>query len=388
MPHYFAMPKLGMDMTEGRIAAWLADEGSWIKAGQPLLEIETDKATNELEAPVNGRLARIIHAAGDQVACGTIIAVFLDENEAMPAVIPQSLTEYETDTSESVNENGSEMGKRNLAPAPGQRISIAPSARKLADELGVDLTEVEFTGDHINRADVQRAFDRKKTQPVSPDLEKIVKPLLGIRKVTAERMLASANATARVALNISVDAGALMDRRKASDPKVSYNVLIAKAVSVALRKYPYMNARLSGDEIWEFITVNIGIAVQTEQGLYVPVLRDVDRKQIGNLQSEYLSLVERVKSGKSTSSDLTGGTFTISNLGEEHIESFVPVINLPECAILGVGAILPRPVVENANVVIRNMMKLTLVFDHRLVDGKPAGKFLYEIKEILEKNDY
>jgi pyruvate dehydrogenase E2 component (dihydrolipoamide acetyltransferase) len=128
--------------------------------------------------------------------------------------------------------------------------------------------------------------------------------------------------------------------------------------------------------------------VQTEQGLYVPVLHDVDRKQIGNLQAEYLSLVERVKSGKSTSADLTGGTFTISNLGEENIESFMPVINLPECAILGVGAILPRPVVENANVVIRNMMKLTLVFDHRLVDGKPAGRFLYEIKEIIEKNDY
>jgi pyruvate dehydrogenase E2 component (dihydrolipoamide acetyltransferase) len=249
MPYYFAMPKLGMDMTEGRIAAWLADEGSWIKAGQPLLEIETDKATNELEAPVSAKLARIVHPAGDQVACGTIIAVFLDENEAMPAVIPQSLAENETATSEAVEAHEPQMQKQDLAPAPGQRISIAPSARKLADELGVDLAEVEFTGGHISRADVQRAFESRKTQLVSPELERIVKPLLGIRKVTAERMLASVSATARVALNISIDAGALMDRREASNPKVSYNVLIAKAVSIALSKYPYMNAHLSGDEI-------------------------------------------------------------------------------------------------------------------------------------------
>ncbi len=388
MPHYFTMPKLGMDMTEGRIAAWLAGEGSWVKAGQPFLEIETDKATNELEAPVSGKLARIVHPAGEQVACGTIIAVFLDENEAMPVVIPQSLAENETATSEAIIEEGPQKEKPEIAPVAGQRFSVTPSARKMAEELGVDLTEVEFAGGHISRADVQRAFERRNSLPVSSELERIIKPLLGIRKVTAERMLASVNATARVALNLSVDASALSARREASGRQISYNVLIAKAVSVALRKYPYMNARLSRDEIWEFRTINIGIAVQTEQGLYVPVLREVDRKEIDSLQAEYLALVDRAKSGKLTSADLSGGTFTISNLGEEHIESFVPVINLPECAILGVGAIQPKPVVEDANVVIRNMMMLTLVFDHRLVDGKPAGRFLNEIKEILEKNDY
>jgi len=389
MANFFTMPKLGIDMTEGRIVNWMVKEGSLVKKGELILEVETDKAANEIESPVDGRLAKIVHKAGDQVACNTVIAVFLDEKEDMPASIPQMLGEFSS--AGNIEESNHQVQEVKQVPAVKHRISVTPSAKKMAQELGIDLAAVVSENEYISREDVQRAYDRKKPQVSKPELNVTRKPLTGIRKITAERMSRSANTTAQVALNLSVDASALIARREAEETngrKISFNVLLAKAVSDALKVFPYMNSRLVDDEIWEIGQINIGIAVDTERGLYVPVLRDVECKNIEQLNDEYLSLVERAQSGKLNVEELEGGSFTITNLGEEHIESFAPVINLPECAILGVGMIMPKPVVENGVVVIKNMLALTLVFDHRLVDGRPAGKFLRKIKEIIENNNF
>jgi pyruvate dehydrogenase E2 component (dihydrolipoamide acetyltransferase) len=198
----------------------------------------------------------------------------------------------------------------------------------------------------------------------------------------------SARSVARVGLTLEADVAALIDwrgRLEAEGTKVSYNVLLAKLVAAALREFPYMNAQLVDDQaILEVDDVNIGIAVEAERGLLVPVLVQVDTKEVTALQDEYAALTERASSGKSTVADLEGGTFTITNLGSLEIEQFMPVINVPECAILGVGAIVKKPAVVDDQIEIRPVMSLTLAFDHRLVDGAPAAKFLQRVKHLIE----
>ncbi len=255
----------------------------------------------------------------------------------------------------------------------------------------MDITKVTPSGNQIRREDVERAYQNvqnQKTAPRDPVPEVTKKPYAGIRKLTGEHMAQSVHTTARVALTLDVNAEKLINRRRSLEftvGKISFNVLIAQAAAKALKEYPTMNSRLVEDEIWEMGNVNIGIAVDTERGLMVPVLKNVDQKTVEVLHREFSQLAERAMAGKATPQDLEGGTFTITNLGAQEIESFVPVINLPECAILAVGAIMPKAVVMDEIVTACKMMSLTLVFDHRLVDGSMAAKFLQRIKHLLEE---
>lgn len=392
MATFFAMPKLGLNMTEGRIVSWLVKEGALVKPGQPILEIETDKATNEVEAPVSGSIGKILHKEGDDVPCNGVLAVILAEGENLPAVIPSMIGEDVAPTAEvaaKMEAQQSQPGMDAHKPAVGGRISISPSAKKLAAELGVDISKVVPTGNQVRREDIERAYTEMKGQPgVEPALNIIKKPFTGIRKLTGEHMAQSAHTTARVALNLEVNSEKLLTRRKTLEAalgKVSYNVLIAETVARALNEFLYMNSRLSGDEIWEMSDINIGIAVDTERGLLVPVVKNADKKSIETLHQEFSGLAERALAGKSTPQDLESGTFTITNLGAQEIESFVPVINLPECAILAVGAIMAKAVALGETVAVRRMMTLTLVFDHRIVDGAAAARFLQRIKHLLEE---
>ena len=254
----------------------------------------------------------------------------------------------------------------------------------------MDISKVIPSGSQVRREDVERVYrEMKNKTPSAPSTDAVKKPFSGIRKLTGERMAQSVHTTARVALNLEVNAEKLAARRKSLEAtlgKVSYNILIAEAAGKALKEFPYMNSRLSGDEIWEMNAINIGIAVDTERGLLVPVVKDVVNKPIEVLHQEFSELAERALAGRSSPQDLEGGTFTITNLGAQEIESFVPVINLPECAILAVGAIMPKAVVVGDEVAVRKMMALTLVFDHRIVDGAAAAKFLQRIKHLLEEN--
>jgi pyruvate dehydrogenase E2 component (dihydrolipoamide acetyltransferase) len=282
----------------------------------------------------------------------------------------------------------------------------SPIAQKMAEEAGLDLRGVPASGPRgeITRGDVEQAISHRSASlniAVSeqkpsfslPQMEIAERsPLKGVRGVIADRMGTSARTTAHVTLLMDVDATDFAELREKL--KVSfecewgfapgYNDLLAKICSLALRQFPYLNARLNGEVIERLARINIGIAVDTEKGLYVPVIQDVDQKDLRTIGSEFRSLVEKVRGGTIGIDDLSGGTFTITNLGMYDVDGFTPVINLPEAAILGIGKITSKPVVRNDQIVVRKMLTLSLTFDHRLVDGAPAAKFLQFIKELIE----
>jgi pyruvate dehydrogenase E2 component (dihydrolipoamide acetyltransferase) len=303
-----------------------------------------------------------------------------------------------------------------LAAAP----KVTPVAQKLAGEAGIDLRAVSGTGPggRITREDVEKVVaaqaeaampapaapgapaaplptaPRPIPLPVADVVERL--PLKGVRAIIADRMGASVHTTARVTLLMEVDATEFVSVRERLKAKVSeawgyapgFNDLLAVMVAKALHNMPYMNARLAPDAIELLGHVNLGMAVDTERGLLVPVIRDADRKSLREFGAEFRELVDRARKGKSLPDDLTGGSFTITNLGMYDIEGFTPVINLPEAAILGVGRIIPkwvyRPESPSAPV-LRQMMTLSLVFDHRVVDGAPAARFLQYIKGLVEE---
>ncbi len=280
----------------------------------------------------------------------------------------------------------------------------SPVAQRMAASTGVDLRQISGTGPggKIMKEDVSRSVQPSGSVPVSlpvaaqilPAAEVVERiPLKGVRGVIAERMGSSVHTTARVTLMMEVDASELVTVRERLKARVSadwgfapgYNDLLASIVARALRKFPYMNARLASHAIEILGHVNVGMAVDTERGLLVPVIHDVDQKNLQQFGAEFRQMVERARNGRSLPDDLAGGTFTITNLGMYDIDAFTPVINLPECAILGVGRITSKPVVRDNDMVIRQMWTLSLVFDHRLVDGAPAARFLQYIKELIEE---
>ena len=295
-----------------------------------------------------------------------------------------------------------------LAAAP----KATPVAQRAAAAAGLDLHALAGSGPQgrITKEDVERAAAGKveltaqsptlKPVPTGPAValpeEEVAEriPLKGVRALIAERMGASVHTTARVTLVAEMDATefvALRERLKARVEKEwgfapGYNDLLAKVAAAALRKFPYMNARLAPDAIELMAHVNIGLAVETERGLLVPVVRDADRKSLRVFGQELRELVERARKARLLPDDLSGGTFTITNLGMYEIDAFTPVINLPEAAILGVGRITPKPVAAlDGTIVVRKMLTLSLVFDHRLVDGAPAARFLQHIKRLVEE---
>jgi len=276
-----------------------------------------------------------------------------------------------------------------------------PVAQRVASAAGLDLQAVTGSGPggRIVKEDVERAIKPEtaaapveaSSVPGPEVLERI--PLKGVRAIIADRMGTSVHTTARVTLVMEVDATQFVDARSRLKERVEkdwgfapgYNDLLAKVVAQALHKFPYMNARLAADAIELMAHINLGLAVDTGRGLLVPVIHDADRKGLHEFGDEFRKKVERARQGRSLPDDLSGGTFTITNLGMYDVDAFTPVINLPEAAILGVGRIAPKPVARGSSVEVRQMLTLSLVFDHRLVDGAPAARFLQYIKQVIEE---
>jgi pyruvate dehydrogenase E2 component (dihydrolipoamide acetyltransferase) len=328
-------------------------------------------------------------------------------------------------------EKGIDLATAGIVPTGGEGVRIAerdvlaylasapkatPVAQKLAAETGVDLRTVTGTGPggKITKEDVEQVVKAAAPVVSAPDERRMTKdetpsfvvgtssdvterlPLKGVRAIIADRMGTSVHTTARVTLMMEIDATEFVAVRERLKAKVSeawgfapgYNDLLAKMVANALRKFPAMNARLAPDAVELLARVNMGMAVDTERGLLVPVIRDADRKSLHQFGSEFREMVDRARKGRSLPDDLSGGTFTITNLGMYDVDAFTPVINLPEAAILGVGRIQPKWVYKPespAAPVLRQMWTLSLVFDHRLVDGAPAAKFLQYIKGLVEE---
>lgn len=377
------MPRLSDTMEEGVIIAWHKNVGDRVERGEVIAEIETDKAIMELEAYDEGVLERRLAAEGDRVPIGIPIAVIGDgsgaSTEPAPAPAPAA--------------------PATAAPAPAARPKASPLARKIAAEHGVDLATVNGSGPggRIIRKDVQSGLETVRPAetsvaptPVEADFDEV--PLTTLQRVAAKRLTESKQNAPHFYLTAAVDATALLafresvnDTLRAADgPKVSVNDFIVRAAASALRSNPGVNVSFGGDTLRRHHNVHIGIAVAVEAGLVVPVVCDADRKSVSQIAAEAKEKAERARIGKLRADEMSGGTFTISNLGMYGIEQFAAVINPPEAAILAVGAATEELRLINGEVAARRIMRLTLSADHRAIDGATGAAFLRDLTALLE----
>ena len=406
MPFEVVMPRLGWNMEKGTLVKWSKQDGEHIQAGEILFVVEADKATQEVEALESGvlRIPPGSPPPGSEVPVGTLLGYLLRPGEEVPSGTLSAEIAAPVAASAPTPEAAEVPAAVSPARSAAKEPHISPRARRVAEELGIEWKSLKGsgrTGRIVERDIRQAAAYPPAPVPAAPVIPAfgntapgdVPMPMTFVRRLVAERMAASAQTAAAVTLVTEADATELVLMRKQltadpSQPRPSYNDLLAKLVAQALVEHPAVNARLEGDAIVQSETVNMGLAVDTERGLLVPVLRDVQAKPLPWIVHESAALIEAARTGSIDPDDLRGGTFTITNLGMYDIDVFTPIINLPECAILGVGRIVPKQVVVDADaerVAIRHMMFLSLTFDHRLVDGAPAARFLQRVKQYVEQ---
>ena len=399
------MPKLGMVMKEGLVVLWHVEEGDRIEAGKLLLEIESDKVTTEIEAPASGMVRKIIVRADEIVPCGTVVGIIADTEDeqiaALDAIVSESrsvaMTREQWEERQTLKEATEEAG----AGEPEERVRISPAARKLAREHGVDPSRIKGTGPRgrIVREDVMRAAEEGRKRPASAVEEERPGesvPVTRLRRAIADNMARSAHSVARVVHFAEVDMTRAVDYRNENresfkrevDADLSYNVFLIKATASAMREDPVLNVSLRNDVIRRHSDINIGLAVALDEGLITVSMKQADQKSLRILARESAALIEKARAGRLQVDDVTGNSITISSLGGFDIDSFTPIVNLPEAAILGVGSVVDRPVVKSGKIEIAPIMKLSLSFDHRIVDGAPAARFLQLLKRRLETLDF
>ncbi len=395
------MPKLGQTMEEGTVLTWLKQQGERVARGEPLVQIETDKVVCDIEAVQSGLLHSILAREGEKIPVGNAIAVIAAEGETVNVATllgtpPPSHTRLAATTAPEHRvsaPSASPQMSAMRAPTAPQDIRISPAARKLAREHRMPLERLQGTGPagRIVVEDVERAIAAQTTATPSERVRRII-PLTGIRGTIAQRMAQSWAQVAHVTEVMEVDmteAAALRRRRLAVwerefGVRVSLTDLLTFAVSRTLPQFPDLNARLEGQEIKVLEEIHLGVAVATAEGLIVPVIRHADQRSLADLAQQSAHLAEKAHARKLTLDEVSGGTFTITNLGTYGIDLFTPIVNYPQCAILGVGRIAERPVVVPGRIDVRSMMYLSLSFDHRIIDGAPAAIFLQKLKEQLE----
>jgi len=372
------MPRLDPGMQSGKIVEWLKKEGEQVKKGEPILVVEGEKTTFEIEAPESGLLTRILAKPGDDVPVTQAVAI-IGEPTTKPES-PRQTTEVPS----------SEVAARTpITPqAAKQQVIASPAARRLAQEQGVDISQVIGTGPggRISSEDIMAAAKKTApqttTQSRSPTVLKRTK-LEGIRKAVAERLSYSARNTVAVTITMETDATTLVSLKE-KESHIAFTALAVKAVAKSLEKHLIVNSSLEGDEIVTYSQINVALAINTDQGLVAPAIQNTNKKTVREINAEINELAEKAKANRLTIENLTGGTFTVTNLGACDVESFAPIINPPQCAILGLGRIAYKPVAVGGQVVAKPTTMLTLVFDHRIIDGVPAAHFLQEVKRNLE----
>jgi len=419
------MPKIEMAQEKATVIEWLKKEGDQVEKGDPLLEVETDKVTMEVEAPASGTLAGLRGEPGDRIPVTETIAYVLEPGEELPGEVP---VEEGPPAAEAVEEPQATPVARRLAEAEGVdlrrmegtgpdgritksdveaalekpedtaaedvagRVRATPAARRIAREEEVDLSAVSGSGPRGRvQADDVRAFSEAREEAPAPAAE--VVPLEGMRRTIAGRMTESYQTAPHITFTIEVDMGAFEEARarlnaraRASDaPHVTVTALLVKTVAWALERHPWLNSTLQDEEIHLLQDVNVGVAVALEAGLIVPVVHHADEKGVSEIAAEVEDLTTRARENRLRPSDVAEGTFTVSNLGPFGIENFTAIINPPEAAILAVGTVRRRFVPDEAgNPVARPLMKMTLSADHRVVDGATAASFLRDLREALE----
>lgn len=408
------MPRLSDTMTEGVIAAWHKNIGDTVAKGEILAEIETDKATMELESYKNGTLLYQGANAGEKIQVNDLLCVIGDKNTNLEQIISASKNKSVSANAETTTNEISqpvhtavqtEKSTDNTFVNEG-RILASPLAKKLADDRGIDLKYVKGSGDggRIIKSDVENyqpnAVSNNEVKNQSTEINNITSapvgqisfqdtPVSQMRKVIAKRLAESKFSAPHFYLTMNIDMDAAVAARtkinETSSVKISFNDFVLKAVALSLKKHPTVNSSWLGDTIRTNYHVNIGVAVAVEDGLLVPVVRFADGKTLSQIAVEVKDFAQKAKDKKLQPSDWEGNTFTISNLGMFGIDEFTAIINPPDACILAVGGIAKVPVVKNGQVVAGNVMKVTLSCDHRVVDGASGASFLQTLKSFLEE---
>jgi pyruvate dehydrogenase E2 component (dihydrolipoamide acetyltransferase) len=353
----FKLPDLGEGLTEGEVARWLVSEGQEVAEDDPLVEIQTDKTTVEIPSPAAGKVSRILVGEGEVVPVGTVLVVIGDG--AAPAAAERQAEEPSRQQTVATSEE-----------RPRDRVRATPLVRKVAQELGVDLATVEGTGPQgrITEDDVRAAATPQEGRR---------EPLRGVRRLIAEHMARAHREVPPVTWVeecdfTGVDLGLLIP-------------ITLRACALSLKEFPEVNARLEGREIVYLDRFDLGVAMQTEQGLVVPVVRDCDSRSPEELREEVARLAEAARAGKLTPEELRGSTFTVSSAGKLGGLLQTPIVNYPEVAILSIGRIAPRPVVRDGDVVVRQIGTVAVTFDHRVIDGARAAEFGLTVIRRLEE---
>ena len=412
------MPALSPTMTEGKLAKWHVKVGDTVKSGQVMCEIETDKATMEVEAVDEGKIGKIVVPEGTEgVKVNAVIAVLLEEGETAapaPAAAPQAPKPAAPAVSPPapaapVAAAAPQVAKPVEKPSGG-RIFASPLARRIAADKGLDLARITGSGPHgrIVKADVEAAkpgaavpapAPAAAPRPVAAPQPVIAAPgdtripHTSIRKVIARRMLESKQLVPHFYLTVEFEIDALLAARQAINamtekkkgPKISVNDMVVKACAKALRDHPDCNASWTEDEIIQYGAVDISVAVATDRGLITPIVRNADMKGLGQIANETKDLAARARTGKLKLEEFQGGSFTISNLGMYGVKEFGAIINMPQAMILAVGAGEERVVVRNGEMVVRNMMSCTLAVDHRVFDGALGAQYLQTLRSYIEQ---
>jgi pyruvate dehydrogenase E2 component (dihydrolipoamide acetyltransferase) len=397
MTFEFRLPDIGEGLVEGEVVRWLVKEGDLLAEDQPMVEVMTDKATVEIGAPRAGRVAKRMFAEGDRCPVGKVLIV-IEVDGGAEAAAPAAAHVHPVDAGHKPTAAPGGISAANGAGAAGA-VLATPATRKLARDIGVDIREVAGTGraGRITSDDV-RAHGEGSAPHASvpgppaarPQGDAVRIPFRGMRRKIAEQLVRSKYTAPHVTYVEEVDCTELVALRAKLNArggeKVSFLPFIIKATIGALRKYPQMNAMLdeAAGEILQWKSFHLGLATATENGLLVPVIHDADRKSLAELGHEIERLAEATRTGKATRDELTGSTFTITSLGALGGVMATAIINPPEIAILGVHRIAKRPAVIDNQIVIRDLMNLSLSFDHRVVDGFDGAQFVGEIKRALE----
>lgn len=423
MPIEIKMPALSPTMTEGNLARWLKQEGDDVAPGDVIAEIETDKATMEVEAVDEGKLGKILISEGTEgIAVNAPIAILLEEGEGPSALeaisnasaspTPKSPAKAETANAVAPASPPPAAGVNGQhRPSPtsaGDRIFASPLAKRMANQAGIDLAMLSGSGPRgrIVKADIERAREQgvqapsagavqpmaAPTAPALPaDAQVTDIPLSNMRKVIARRLTESKQTVPHFYLTIDCELDALLALRKqlngrdGADYKLSVNDFVIKASALALKKVPSANVTFAGDKLLQYGTVDISVAVAIPDGLITPIVKDADRKGLGQISEEMKDLVARAKEGKLKPEEFQGGSFSISNLGMFGVKEFSAVINPPQACILAVGAGLQQPVIKDGAVAAATIMSCTLSVDHRAVDGALGAQLLQAFKSYIEE---
>ena len=429
------MPKLSPTMEEGQISRWLKKEGDKVAMGEPLAEIDTDKATMEMQALANGVLRKILVNEGQAAPLGELIAIIGEANEDIAALLSEAPATAPAQKEEAPKAAepapapaeqptpqaqaaaaGAAVNGRQTAPAAAAssgRLIVSPLAARMAAESGLDLRLVQGSGPggRIIKKDIEAALSEPKAEPSAQRYPRAVEPArfqaapvaaasayrdepaTQIRQTIAKRLVTSLGPVPHFFLTTDIEMDRAAEMRRginALDPdlKISINDIVIKVAAAALIQHPEVNASFQEKFVRYYEHADIGVAVAIEDGLITPVVRAADQKSLSQIAAEVRELAERARAKRLKPEEYTGATFSISNLGMFGIDEFTAVINPPEGAILAVGAMTPKPVVRDNEIIVRQIMRVTMSCDHRVIDGATGAKFLQTFKKILENPLY